>query len=162
MQLREHLDNSYLPIPRALWGTLVLATVSVGFMYARVAPPLWTIDLKTLGAPAPPRPVPELTDRALRIGFSAANEVLVSFILPGGTGELETRQSSATQARLEALLLDATTGGLIRRQEWTAEAPPTPRIARLADGGFVLVMGNRLQVLDESFRSARVKTLDVA
>lgn len=54
------------------------------------------------------------------------------------------------------------TGKQIGRREWTAETPPTPRIARLPNGGFVLLHGNRLDVLDSSLVPVSGKTLDLA
>jgi hypothetical protein len=109
--------------------------------------PIWSVDLKTLGIPNL-RPLgKEMKDRATVIDFSADNQILVSFVRYGKL-ELRTKPSSTTYTELFAFLLDPNTGKVVTQNVWQTESPPTPRIARLPEGGFVLLMGNHLQVLD--------------
>jgi hypothetical protein len=66
----------------------------------RSAAPEWTVDLKALGTPGPPRQLSEFRGRTLRIAFSASKDIFVSFVQYGSEGELKTRQNVGDQARL--------------------------------------------------------------
>jgi len=122
----------------------------------------WSVDLKMLGSPGPSQPsrfASEIRDRDLKVAFTASNKVLVSYVLNKPDKSLLARNDDRVHVRLIALLLESATGKLIRRHEWEAEKPPTPEIARLPNGNFILLLDDDLEMLDDSFSVLRKKSL---
>ena len=122
----------------------------------------WSIDLKKLGAPgSSPRPISEYINPELSIGIAASNEILVSFVRPNTGAALPKSKDGKIQARLVALLLNPETGTVARQQEWAFEGTLTPKIARLPNGNFVLLLADSVQILDAAFSPIRQKSLGI-